>query len=233
MKTCTWCKIEKDESEYNRKSRGAGGLSAHCRDCQKKRHAERYAPSKPHLKYYAENYDELKEKRDMMRDELNERSRKYNRECSDKKRETVLKSRAKHYENHRKYCKKYQQNRYENDPIYRMRQNLRSLILSAFRRTSKNGKLKSNKEYGIDFNAIFQRIGPRPGSGREYHLDHIIPLAAFNFDDPEHVKLSQSPCNLRWIRKKENLEKSDTIPEIAYSNPELLEILIKIGKAMP
>ena len=112
-----------------------------------------------------------------------------------------------------------------------MRQNLRSLILSAFRRTSKNGKLKSNKEYGIDFNAIFDRIGPRPGSGREYHLDHIIPLAAFNLDIPEHVKLSQSPCNLRWISKKENLEKGDDIPEIAYSDPELLEILIKIGKS--
>lgn len=230
MKTCTWRKIEKDESEYNKKKEGAGGLSAHCGECQRKRHSERYAPSKPHLKYYSEHYDELKEKRDAIRDELNERSRKYNSECKDKKREVVLKSRLKHYESYRKYNNQYQKNKYENDPIYRMRQNLRSLIFSAFVRLSKNGKLKSNKEYGIDFNAIFNKVGPRPGSGREYHLDHIIPLAAFDFDNEEHIRLSQSPCNLRWVSRKENLCKSDSIPDFAYSDPELLNILKIIGK---
>lgn len=233
MKTCTWCKVEKDESEYNKKTGGAGGLSAHCRECQRKRHSERYAPSKPHLKYYVEHYGELKDKRDSKREELNERSRKYNRECKDKKRETVLKSRVKHLDAHLKYRKQYQQDRYNNDPMYRMKHNLRSLILSAFKRLSKNGKLKTNKEYGVDFKAIFDRIGHRPGSGKEYHLDHIIPLAAFDFDNLEHVKLSQSPCNLRWITKRENLDKSDAIPAIAYSDPELLSILVKIGKVHP
>lgn len=230
MKTCTWCKVEKDESEYNKKKGGAGGLSAHCRECQRKRHNERYAPAKPHLKYYSEHYDELKEKRDAMRDELNERSRKYNRECKDKKREVVLRSRNKHLESHRKRATAYAKSKYDNDPLYRTKQNLRSLIFSAFVRLSKNGKLKTNKEYGIDFNAIFAKVGERPGNGREYHLDHIIPLAAFDFDNEEHVRLSQSPCNLRWVSRKENLCKSDSIPDFAYSDPELLNILKIIGK---
>lgn len=82
----------------------------------------------------------------------------------------------------------------------------------------------------MDFNAIFSRIGPRPGTGKEFHLDHIIPLSAFDLDIELHVKLANSPCNLRWITKKENLEKSATIPDFAYENQELRAILQQIGK---
>jgi hypothetical protein len=230
MKTCSWCKIEKTEAEYNKKASGRDGLSAHCRECQRKRHSERYAPAKPHLKYYIAHHSELKEKRDRNRGFLNECSRIYNKKNRSKKLESVMKSRNKNLEKYKNYCKEYQKNRYKNDELYRLKHCLRSLIISAFKRMSNGGKLKANKEYGVDFNAIFDRIGPRPGTGHEYHLDHIIPLAAFDLDNSEHVRLSHLPCNLRWISKKENLVKRSSIPEIAYIDPELRHILIKIGK---
>lgn len=233
MKTCSWCLVEKSTLEFNKKAKGAGGLSAHCRECQKKRHRERYAESKPHIKYYETHKEKLKAKRDACRDLLNEKSRLYCEKHPDKKRETVQKSRIKHRDRHLAYSREYKKKRLAKDPLFLIKTNLRSLILSAFKRFSSHGKLKTNKEYGINFEEIFRRIGNRPGTGREFHLDHIIPLAMFNLDNEDHVRMANSPQNLRWISKEENLRKGSTIPEIAYSDKELHAILVSIGCSVP
>ena len=119
--------------------------------------------------------------------------------------------------------------RYNNDPKFRLKHNIRTLIRSAFIRLSTRGKTKTNKEYGIDYNMIFDKIGPCPGSGKEYHLDHIIPLACFNLDIDDHIRLAHLPCNMRWITANDNLTKHNTIPDFAYSDPDLIEILKTIG----
>lgn len=106
-----------------------------------------------------------------------------------------------------------------------MKENLRKNILQAFKLYSKNGKAQTCKEYGIDFEAIYQKVGPRPGTGKEWHLDHIIPLALFNFDNPEHVKLSHLPCNLRWLNAGKNIKKHDHIIDYVYNSSELIYIL--------
>ncbi len=88
---------------------------------------------------------------------------------------------------------------------------------------SKNGKTTSCAEYGIDFKAIFDKVGPRPSD--DCHLDHIIPMSLFNFDIKEHVQLCNCPENLRWVHWEENLEKADKIIEtIILNEPKLIEI---------
>lgn len=121
----------------------------------------------------------------------------------------------------------YRLKRRKSDPYYKMKQLLRSRLWGAMKLQSKNGKTKSCKEYGIDFSAIFNKLGPRPNKSHE--LDHIIPLAVFNLDDPNHVKLAHSPCNLQWIDSSVNRTKSNKIPELAYYYPPLWEILVEIG----
>ena len=77
--------------------------------------------------------------------------------------------------------------------------------------------------------SIYQRIGYCPGDLPLYHIDHIIPLAAFGYGwrvpfiyDPSHKSsvngyctLTESeifsllhPENYRWLSKSENLSKN-------------------------
>jgi hypothetical protein len=81
-----------------------------------------------------------------------------------------------------------------------------------------NGK-KNKKacEYGIDWKACADHLGPRPDDINFYHIDHIIPCAAFDFTNPDHPAICFHPSNLRWALAEENLSKNDTI------YPELIE----------
>jgi len=79
---------------------------------------------------------------------------------------------------------------------------------NAFHRYSKNGKVKPSREYGIDYEAIFKHIGPCPGKGWE--IDHIIPLALFNLDDPEQVKKAFAPENHHGYLNQKTSERAST-----------------------
>ena len=43
----------------------------------------------------------------------------------------------------------------------------------------------------------------------DHHIDHILPVSAFDFTNEEHVKLCWLPENLQWLEKSENLSKGD------------------------
>jgi hypothetical protein len=108
--------------------------------------------------------------------------------------------------------RKIYKNRIEKDQEYVLTNRLRSRLKNAFIRFSKNGKIKNAKEYGIDYKAIFNHIGPCPGLRNEWHIDHIIPLSSFNFDDPEQVKKAFAPENHQWLSKIDNLIKGSKLP---------------------
>ncbi len=45
----------------------------------------------------------------------------------------------------------------------------------------------------------------------KYHIDHIIPCAVYDFNNPEEIKKCWQPENLRIIPASENLSKGDTL----------------------
>ncbi len=149
------------------------------------------------------------------------------------KNSTELKEKKKEYYEKTKEQnkhKKYQGNKLylENNPKAKFAMQLRGRILDGFRRFSKNGKTESCKEYGIDFEAIYNKIGPKPDG--KYHLDHIIPVSLFNFDIKEHVRLAHCPENLRWVTQTENLKKAKKIiPELIIGNKTLESICIMLN----
>jgi len=97
--------------------------------------------------------------------------------------------------------------RRKNDAKFNIIQRLRSRLSNAFRIYSKNGKVNSSKEYGIDYQAIFEYIGECPGNRKDYHIDHIKPLCLFDFDDPEQVKEAYRADNHQWMLASENIKK--------------------------
>jgi hypothetical protein len=89
---------------------------------------------------------------------------------------------------------------------------------------SKTGKIKKSKEYGIDYGAIIEHLGPCPGKREDYHIDHIFPLSAFDFNNLEHIKLACAPENHQWLLAINNLRKSD------FYNKEDFEMYLKGNK---
>lgn len=96
---------------------------------------------------------------------------------------------------------------------YPLESRLRKRLCKAFKLYSENGKIYKTKEYEIDYQAIFNHIGPCPGNKKEYHIDHIFPLSAFDFDDPIQVKIAFSPENHRWLKAEDNLRKGSKYNE--------------------
>lgn len=123
---------------------------------------------------------------------------------------------------------KLQQYRYENDPKFKMKFLLRKRLLQAYNRIGVNEKLKPSREYGIDYTAIFEKIGPKPEGN--FHLDHIIPISVFNLGNSLHVRLAHHPENIRWLDGIENMSKSNYVDlNLISSNPILVDIAKQIG----
>lgn len=101
---------------------------------------------------------------------------------------------------------------------------LRTRVRAAFTKYSgsKRRKSKNSRQYGIDYQAILDHLGPCPGDRKDYHIDHIIPISLFDFDDPEQVRLAFLPENHQWLYKDDNLAKSNKF--------ELIDFYEYVGK---
>jgi len=67
------------------------------------------------------------------------------------------------------------------------------------------GKKYNSKAYGIDYLAIANKLGKRPGN--KYHADHIIPASLFDLSDPIQIKLCFAPDNYQWMLGADNIRK--------------------------
>lgn len=103
-----------------------------------------------------------------------------------------------------------------NDRNYRYTCILRERVRCAFKSYSKNGKVKPSKKYKINYEAIIEYLGKCPGNREDYHIDHIIPLSAFDLDDPTQVKAAFAPENHQWLPKLDNLKKKDRVDKDVF-----------------
>jgi len=125
---------------------------------------------------------------------LRERKRRYQK--SDKRKAAAARL-------HRK--------RMDSDPQYVMKRRLRRRLAAALDAHA-GGKQAPADQYGIDWQAVIEHLGPCPGSRDDYQIDHIRPLASFDLADPDQVKEAFSPENHRWLNRCENNAKADRIP---------------------
>jgi hypothetical protein len=198
-----------------------------------------------HKQYNNENREiESQKHRDYnSKPENRERRKKVWKEYYEKNKEIILEKSAEYYirtiEDRRQYRKKnrarlneYYKNKYKTDPMYR----LRVLISSGIRKSLYNGKdgygwetlvgytlddLKSHLESKFDENMNWDNCGSY------WHIDHIVPLASFNFAsyDDEAFKKCWSLENLQPLYGLDNFRKNDKISE-EFGNIELAAQLL-------
>lgn len=250
MKKCCVCKEIKNDNDFYKCKCNKDGLQLKCKDCTKKyaennkerihQYKKDYARDheseiKIKKKEYADlNKDKKRESDKIWREKNKDRKKEMDKIWRENNKERVYK-RSKDYaeknkEKIRLYSKNYRKIKNSTDPKARLKNSLRSRLKLAFKKYSKYGKARTCEEYGVDFEAIYNKVGPRPGSGKEWHLDHIIPLNAFDLDNPEHVRLANLPCNLRWLSASENESKRDYIIDYVYCSLVLFSILKYIGR---
>lgn len=100
----------------------------------------------------------------------------------------------------------HRRHRLKTDDQFRLRARLSARLYHALRSQGLRKRGSMTKEYGIDMNSIVNALGPRPTQNHD--VDHVVPLCAFDLDDPEQVRLAFLPQNLRWLEHTENQEKS-------------------------
>lgn len=116
--------------------------------------------------------------------------------------------------NNRDKCSAYERKRRE-EPLYRLRTNIRVLIKGSFKRKSHKANTKTEQILGCsieDFISYIQRLfkdGMTLENHGLWHLDHIIPISSAKTEE-EIIKLNHY-TNFQPLWAEENLKKSNKI----------------------
>jgi uncharacterized protein (DUF983 family) len=124
----------------------------------------------------------------------------------------------KELQRQRKQAKKREQKnaRIKEDGAYRLQRRI-SENLRAILHNEKSGS--SAKWTGCSRAFLKEYIASKFTEGMtwdnygDWHLDHIIPQAFFDFHDPEQVRICWNYRNLQPLWRQDNIDKSDSLPE--------------------
>lgn len=107
-----------------------------------------------------------------------------------------------------------------NDPGFRVQCNLRHRLKEIMRKVKRGGTEHRNNLTGCStrqladhLESTFKRGMTWANYGTRWHVDHIIPCAAFDQIDEKQRAQCWHWTNLRALDAKKNMEKSDTITE--------------------
>lgn len=227
-KICTKCSEQKSISEYNKQKKGLFGVSAWCRKCTKEYHRiNRELINESKRKYYKLNVDAIKETKKEYRKQNKELINKYKIKNKD-----YIKKYLKEYKTLNKKLLNESRRKQVNarrlvDSKFRIIGNIRNRLNQAYRRGLVTKKISTTSIISQEtFNKLIETAPKTKG----FHIDHIIPLSAFDLNNVEHIKLANSIENLQWLPSKENISKKDSIDwRLIESNPHLIEIANIIG----
>ena len=174
-----------------------------------KKHSQKPKVKAKRKEYYKKYNQEHKE----YHKEYYQNNKEYHKEYYFNNKEKIKKNRKEYsltQEAKEKRNKNHNQRRKE-DNHFKILINLRCLLKHTFNTYSTTGKIKSSIKYGIDFNKIIESLKPFPEPICEYHIDHIIPLSRFDFNNPKYIKIAFAPENHQWLTIKENISKGNKL----------------------
>lgn len=176
----------------------------------RQREKERYQKNKEKMIERQKKYYRLN------REEVLKKSSQYYRNNIDKKKEYS----HQYDKNNRDKRNDYRKNKYDNDPIYRLRTNMTNAVNQSLKKSglSKGGthweKLVgyTKKELKKHLENLF-KPGMSWKNREEWHIDHIIPVSFFKYNSTDDVEFRYcwSLNNIQPLWAIDNLEKGDKI----------------------
>lgn len=235
-KKCSNCQDYQNIDNFNKSKSSWDKLRPECKNCLKKRRVENKEKMTEYNKqYWQKTKEEQKEKNKKWRENNKEhvkqkmiewlennreykkqKDKEYRIENWEKKKETNRKWRKKDYQD-----MKINPERIEEYNNYRIKTNISRRI----REMLKQNKSEKSMEYvGCTFEELKQHLEEHFQEGMSWenygkynsgeinsgwHIDHIIPCDAFNFEDKIEVKACFYYLNLQPLWGKDNISKSN------------------------
>lgn len=234
-KECFRCKLWKSLDKFNKNPKVWDNLDRRCRDCVKAYREEHKQTINTRQKKYKETH---KAERKVWLEKNKEKQAAYNKEYQAKYRkenaERLKEQQATYFQtNKQKINERIRKRRAENIQL-RLANNLRARIPVALKGIAKSAHtidligcsvdaLRDHLSAKFDDKMSWDNYG-------EWHVDHIIPCAAFNLSDPIEQRICFHYTNLQPMWAKDNIAKSDniTVDVAEYKNrltPEIIERL--------
>lgn len=184
-KKCCCCKQDKLLEEFTKSEKEAFGVTCNCRECQNKKAGVR-------------------------------QRHRYKTDPEYKKKSLECSKRSKK----RDWYKKFSAERLAR-PEIRIINSLRTRIRTALLGAEKSKDLRTEEYIGISFEGFREYIKStwKPGMTWEnygiggWHIDHIIPCAAFNLLDPDQQKKCFHYTNMQALWESENISKGCKLPD--------------------
>jgi uncharacterized protein (DUF2249 family) len=225
-KKCSKCGEIKSIDSFCKDKYSSDGVSYQCKECRKTHWAKYYREKGDELRckyiaYHNANSDKKKAYRDKTKDhhrkvvkawaQKNEsKIKKKNRDYADANRDTICAKARERYHSILKYDEKFQ---------------LKRRMAKGIRRTLVDGKKGRSWEQFVDYDvkklmSHLKKTMPDGYSWEDFqnnpsgfHIDHIIPVDAFNFDTVDQIDFRKCWAlkNLRLIPAKDNLAKGNRL----------------------
>ena len=220
MKICSRCHQEKPLTDFHKRSDRPTGAQAHCKECQKNRKRV-YLNTETGAKkaredsknYYYNNKELALENNKTWRNENKENRKEYSHVYETTRRE-------RDHDTELGYKRKYLYKRYRSDVKFR----LDRLVRTQVNRVIKKGiGVRTRSIVPFTYDELITHLRSTLPKGylwgnyvsglTDLQIDHIIPVAAFNFDSYQDIDFKRcwSLKNLRLIPKAENISKKDKI----------------------
>ncbi len=211
-KQCSRCKQVKPVEAFCKDPAMKRGLKSSCRDCDRLCSKAWYDKTKEERRRKAREYgktDKCKSDR-KLRYHMDEEYRL-------KRREQCRRSKQK--ESSRQKVREWQRKQRETDPTYKLRINLARRVRDALALNRKSLPTMLLTGCSTDeLRAHLERLW-QPGmhwgnyTVHGWHVDHIIPCAAFDLSDPEQQRKCFHYTNLQPLWAIDNWRKSDWVPD--------------------
>jgi hypothetical protein len=237
-KICKQCGIEKDISEFYARKESRDGFFARCKSCiskQQKHHRDKVKSpeAKARTKQKQRERDQKPENKEKKRQAARQVKRIYGPKQKEQKALYYLEHLESEKARHRAYVtshrqdlsekrRGYRERRVRTDVGFRLAQSLRSRFHNVLKGKTKSGSsvrdlgcslgdLKIYLESAFRTGMTWENYGHGKG---KWNIDHIMPLAAFDLTDRQHVLLACSYLNLQPLWHEENMAKNDTYPNL-------------------
>ncbi len=228
-KTCTKCSIEKTLDNYHNDKRASDGVVSHCKVCSKNYHKKRYIDNidkikNSHARYRENNKEKEKSRHKKYSIENPEKIKLNEKKWREANLERSKNNKKEWWKNNPNYSKEYKKRRRETEPLYKLKNDIRYIILNSFKDKGfkKNTKtlqilgctfeefkvhLESKFESWMTWNNRGNWNGQPSEINTAWDVDHIIPLAsAINEEDVirlNHYTNLQPLCSYtnRYIKR--------------------------------
>jgi hypothetical protein len=201
-KKCTKCLETKPLDMFAKKN-----TNHWCKNCQNIYTREYYSNNRDKIlknnkKYAIENKHKQKEYHIKYHQKNKDRKREYSKEYYIKNKESIIKKTMAYTKSKRNVC-----------PVFSLKERIRRRISEALKSNNHKKEGMSIQYLGCTWLELKEHLECqfKPGMSwenrKEWHVDHIIPLALFDLTDLEQQKTAFHVTNLQPLWAKDNLKK--------------------------